>query len=145
MEVFSWIMIGLVIGSFARFAMPGPAARGMPVAVVIGLPGALIGGFLGSIFLMESSAPFDCNSLMMAANGAIYPLFTYLSVHGDASTKERFMVSVMTQRAVDSPRSEFNEQDAPMPFGAYVPAIQTGNLLIRGAAPREKQEVTLAE
>jgi uncharacterized membrane protein YeaQ/YmgE (transglycosylase-associated protein family) len=49
----------------------------MFVAVLIGLSGALIGGFLGTIFLAETSAPIDITSLMMATNGAIYPLFIY--------------------------------------------------------------------
>lgn len=75
--VFSWIIIGLLTGSMARVAMPGPAAGGMFVAVLIGLSGALIGGFLGTIFLAETSAPIDITSLMMATNGAIYPLFIY--------------------------------------------------------------------
>jgi uncharacterized membrane protein YeaQ/YmgE (transglycosylase-associated protein family) len=57
--------------------MPGPAAGGIRVAALIGLLGAVIGGFLGTTFLVATSAPFDLKSLLMAANGAIYPLFVY--------------------------------------------------------------------
>jgi uncharacterized membrane protein YeaQ/YmgE (transglycosylase-associated protein family) len=76
-EILSWIVVGTVMGSLARVAMPGPAAGGMLVAVLIGLLGALTGGFLGTTFLAESPVAFDITSLMMAMTGAIYPLFIY--------------------------------------------------------------------
>ena len=41
MDIASWIIVGLVTGSIARLAMPGPAAGGMPVAILIGLVGRL--------------------------------------------------------------------------------------------------------
>jgi uncharacterized membrane protein YeaQ/YmgE (transglycosylase-associated protein family) len=76
-EILSWIVVGLVTGSLARVAMPGPAAGGMLVAVLIGLIGALTGGFLGTTFLAESPAAVDITSMMMATTGAISPLFIY--------------------------------------------------------------------
>jgi uncharacterized membrane protein YeaQ/YmgE (transglycosylase-associated protein family) len=77
MEIFLWIIVGLVTGCMARAAMPGPAAGGMLIAVLIGLLGALIGGFLGTTFLPDTSAPINITSLMTAMTGAIYPLFIY--------------------------------------------------------------------
>ena len=76
-EIVSWIVVGLIAGSLARVAMPGPAVGGMQVAMLIGLLGALTGGFLGTNFLVRTSAPIDIMSLMMALNGAIYSLFLY--------------------------------------------------------------------
>ena len=76
-EILSWIVVGILMGSLARAAMPGPAAGGMLVAVLIGLLGALTGGFLGATFLAETSGPINITSLMMATTGAIYPLFIY--------------------------------------------------------------------
>jgi uncharacterized membrane protein YeaQ/YmgE (transglycosylase-associated protein family) len=77
LEILSWIIVGILFGSFARAAMPGPAAGGMFVAVLIGLLGALTGGFLGATFVEKTSGPINIASLMMAMNGAIYPLFLY--------------------------------------------------------------------
>lgn len=77
LEILSWITVGILMGSLARAAMPGPAAGGMLVAVLIGMLGALTGGFLGATFLEKTSGPIDITSLMMAMNGAIYPLFLY--------------------------------------------------------------------
>jgi uncharacterized membrane protein YeaQ/YmgE (transglycosylase-associated protein family) len=77
LEILSWAIVGIVCGSLARAAMPGPAAGGMFVAVLIGLLGALTGGFVGATFLEKPVGPIDITSLMMAMNGAIYPLFLY--------------------------------------------------------------------
>ena len=59
MDIASWIIVGLVIGSIARVAMPGPAAGGMPVAILIGLVGAFIGGLLGTTISPDTAAPFN--------------------------------------------------------------------------------------
>jgi uncharacterized membrane protein YeaQ/YmgE (transglycosylase-associated protein family) len=86
MEIASWIIVGLVTGSLARIAMPGPAAGGMRVAILIGILGALTGGLLGAIFFPDMLAPFDFSALGMAAVGAMYPLFLYRcsAMHFDA-------------------------------------------------------------
>src|ERR1700752_3215806 len=77
LEILTWIIVGILFGALARTAMPGPAAGGMFVAVLIGVLGALTGGFLGTTFLENTSNPIDITSPMMAINGAIYPLFLY--------------------------------------------------------------------
>ena len=41
MGIASWVLIGLLTGSIARVAMPGPAAGGMSVAILIGVIGAI--------------------------------------------------------------------------------------------------------
>jgi uncharacterized membrane protein YeaQ/YmgE (transglycosylase-associated protein family) len=73
----SWIIVGLFTGSIARLAMPGPAAGGMPVAILIGLVGALIGGLLGTTISPDVAAPFNPYATSMAAIGAMIPLFLY--------------------------------------------------------------------
>ena len=77
-EIISWVAVGLVTGSLARIVMPGPAAGGIRVAVLIGLLGAVAGGFV-STALLTSSNPFGL-SLGMATNGALYSLFVYRCV-----------------------------------------------------------------
>ena len=77
MEIASWIIIGLVTGSIARVAMPGPAAGGMSVAILIGVIGAIIGGIVGTIFSPDALAPFNLYALFVAAIGAMILLFFY--------------------------------------------------------------------
>jgi uncharacterized membrane protein YeaQ/YmgE (transglycosylase-associated protein family) len=57
-------------------AMPGPAAGGMPVAILIGVIGALIGGIAGATVAENGTVPFNISALTAAA-GAMYPLFSY--------------------------------------------------------------------
>jgi uncharacterized membrane protein YeaQ/YmgE (transglycosylase-associated protein family) len=76
MLIASWIVIGLVLGSTARMAMPGPAAGGMPVAILIGVIGAVIGGIAGATLAENGTEPVYMSALTAAA-GAMYPLFAY--------------------------------------------------------------------
>lgn len=76
MEIASWIVIGLVFGLMARIAMPGPAAGGKPVAILVGVSGAIIGGIVGAANFENGTAPVS-NSALMAVAGSMYPLFLY--------------------------------------------------------------------
>jgi uncharacterized membrane protein YeaQ/YmgE (transglycosylase-associated protein family) len=47
MEILSWIVFGLVIGIIARVLMPGRDPGGFIVTTLLGIAGAMIGGFVG--------------------------------------------------------------------------------------------------
>ncbi|MDQ3070451.1 MAG: GlsB/YeaQ/YmgE family stress response membrane protein [Acidobacteriota bacterium] len=47
MEVLSWILFGLVVGALAKLVMPGKDPGGIIVTILLGIAGALLGGFLG--------------------------------------------------------------------------------------------------
>jgi uncharacterized membrane protein YeaQ/YmgE (transglycosylase-associated protein family) len=76
MEILSWIIVGVVTGSFARAIMPGPPAGGMYVAILIGVLGAFLGGSAGSLLTNESTQ-FNFLALGWALNGSLYSLFAY--------------------------------------------------------------------
>ena len=80
MDIASWIIVGLVTGSIARLAMPGPAAGGILVAILIGLVGAFIGGLLGTTVSPDAAASFDLYASVMATIGAMILLFVYRCV-----------------------------------------------------------------
>lgn len=80
MDIAAWIIVGLVTGSLARLAMPGPAAGGMPVAILIGLVGAFVGGVLGTTISPDAADPFNFYATSMAAIGAMILLFLYRCV-----------------------------------------------------------------
>ena len=77
MEMLSWIVVGVVTGSMARAVMPGPAAGGMYVAILIGILGAFIGGSVATIFPADQSVQFNFYSLGLAVIGSLYLLFAY--------------------------------------------------------------------
>jgi uncharacterized membrane protein YeaQ/YmgE (transglycosylase-associated protein family) len=72
MGFLSWILFGLVAGAVARMAVPGGRARGCLSTLVIGLAGALIGGFLGElIFDRDIEFGWDLGPFLLAVAGAI--------------------------------------------------------------------------
>lgn len=61
-SVFSWIVCGLVIGWCARFLVPGRHHMSLPMTTLLGISGALVGGFLYSIVRGASVQPFSLTS-----------------------------------------------------------------------------------
>jgi uncharacterized membrane protein YeaQ/YmgE (transglycosylase-associated protein family) len=47
MAILSWILFGLVVGVIAKLLMPGRDPGGFIVTILLGIAGALIGGFIG--------------------------------------------------------------------------------------------------
>jgi len=47
MGVLGWIVFGLIVGAIAKLVMPGRDPGGFIVTILIGIAGALIGGFIG--------------------------------------------------------------------------------------------------
>lgn len=47
MGILSWILFGLVIGIIAKLVMPGRDPGGFIVTILLGIAGALLGGFIG--------------------------------------------------------------------------------------------------
>ena len=44
-----WILVGLVAGALAKFIMPGDDPGGIIVTILIGIAGAVLGGWLLSV------------------------------------------------------------------------------------------------
>jgi uncharacterized membrane protein YeaQ/YmgE (transglycosylase-associated protein family) len=47
MGIIAWILFGLVVGIIAKLLMPGRDPGGFIVTILIGIAGALLGGFIG--------------------------------------------------------------------------------------------------
>jgi uncharacterized membrane protein YeaQ/YmgE (transglycosylase-associated protein family) len=77
MSVLVWALIGILIGSFARKIMPGPAAGGFVAAIVIGIAGALIGGGFSVVFASGSWLQVAPQSVMLAVLGSLTFLMAY--------------------------------------------------------------------
>ena len=61
-SIVSWIVCGLVVGMCARFFVPGRQALSVPMTVVLGIVGALVGGFFYSLIRGASVEPFSLAS-----------------------------------------------------------------------------------
>ena len=47
MGIIAWIVFGLIVGIVAKFLMPGRDPGGFFVTILLGIVGAIFGGFLG--------------------------------------------------------------------------------------------------
>ncbi|MBI4545408.1 MAG: GlsB/YeaQ/YmgE family stress response membrane protein [Gemmatimonadetes bacterium] len=78
MGILSWILFGLIAGAIAKFIMPGKDPGGCLVTVLIGIAGALIGGFVGTqLFNWGTVTGFNLRSFLIAIFGAILLLLGY--------------------------------------------------------------------
>jgi len=77
MGIFSWILLGLIAGALAKFIMPGRDPGGIIVTILIGIAGAIIGGFLGSLIGLGKVESFDLGGIFIATIGAIVLLVLY--------------------------------------------------------------------
>lgn len=75
MDVLLWIVFGLVVGIVAKLIMPGRDPGGIIVTIVLGVLGALLGGWLGRVigFYREGEAA----GFIMAVVGAVVLLALY--------------------------------------------------------------------
>ncbi|HEV2059790.1 MAG TPA: GlsB/YeaQ/YmgE family stress response membrane protein [Solirubrobacteraceae bacterium] len=57
MELLTFIivlaLVGLVVGAFARLALPGPDPMSIPMTIGIGLAGSFVGGLIGRALFGE--------------------------------------------------------------------------------------------
>lgn len=78
MGILAWILFGLVAGGIAKYILPGKDPGGCLVTSLIGIAGAVIGGFLGTtVFDWGRVTGFDLRSFMIAIVGAVILLTTY--------------------------------------------------------------------
>jgi uncharacterized membrane protein YeaQ/YmgE (transglycosylase-associated protein family) len=75
--ILSWILLGLVVGIIAKLIMPGKDPGGFIVTTAIGIVGAFVGGFLGSLSGFGDVSGFDIRSMALAVVGALILLFGY--------------------------------------------------------------------
>ena len=48
MGILTWIILGLIVGALAKWIMPGDDPGGIFITILIGIAGALLGGFLST-------------------------------------------------------------------------------------------------
>ena len=78
MGILAWIVLGLVAGVLAKFILPGRQGGGIILTIVLGVVGALVGGFLGThVFGFGDISGFDLRSIAIAVGGALLVLLLY--------------------------------------------------------------------
>ena len=80
MSIIGWILFGLIVGVVAKLLMPGRDPGGMIVTILLGIGGALVGGFIGRALGWYGEG--DPVGFIMAVIGAILVLFAYRKISG---------------------------------------------------------------
>jgi uncharacterized membrane protein YeaQ/YmgE (transglycosylase-associated protein family) len=80
MTILGWIVFGLIVGAVAKLVMPGRDGGGILVTMLLGIVGAIVGGFIGRALNMYG--PNDAAGFFMATLGAVVVLFLYRMVAG---------------------------------------------------------------
>ena len=77
MGIISWIILGLVVGIIAKFLMPGKDPGGIIITILLGVAGAIGGGYVSSAIGFGRVTGFDLRSLIIAVCGSLVLLIIY--------------------------------------------------------------------
>jgi uncharacterized membrane protein YeaQ/YmgE (transglycosylase-associated protein family) len=74
-SILGWMLFGLIVGIIAKLVMPGRDPGGIFVTMLIGIVGAVLGGFIGRALGLYQ--PGEPAGFFVATIGAILLLFIY--------------------------------------------------------------------
>ncbi|MEX9251365.1 GlsB/YeaQ/YmgE family stress response membrane protein [Pseudenterobacter timonensis] len=78
MGIIAWIVFGLIAGVIAKFLMPGRDGGGFILTCVLGVIGAVVGGWLATMFGFGGDVTgFNLQSFLVAVVGAIVVLLIF--------------------------------------------------------------------
>ncbi|GAB3674889.1 GlsB/YeaQ/YmgE family stress response membrane protein [Salinisphaera aquimarina] len=77
MGIIAWIIFGLIAGAIAKLIMPGDDPGGIIVTIIIGILGAVVGGFIATALGFGAVGGFNIGSFIVAILGAILLLWLY--------------------------------------------------------------------
>lgn len=87
MSILGWILFGLIVGALAKLVMPGKDPGGIIVTMLLGIAGALLGGFIGRAMGMYEEG--EAAGFIMSFIGAVVLLFIYRLIVGRRHTVAR--------------------------------------------------------
>ena len=83
MSIIGWIVLGLLAGVIAKAIMPGAERVGIVLTTLLGVAGALLGGFLATALGFGDPIDefFDLSTWVAAIAGALLILFIWNAIH----------------------------------------------------------------
>lgn len=82
MDILTWLVLGLVAGVLAKMVMPGAEANSWLMTILLGVAGAMVGGYLGSTLGIGVVSGFNLTSLALSVVGACVLLIGYRLIFG---------------------------------------------------------------
>ena len=88
MSISAWIVLGAIAGYLAGFLVKGDEGMGVIGHIVLGIVGALVGGFLaGALFGTDPiDGALDISSIVVATIGAVITVVVWNALTGRART-----------------------------------------------------------
>ncbi len=77
MGCFAWVIFGLLAGFLAKVLMPGKDKGGLVMTLILGVCGAMLGGFLATLMGFGGIHGFNLPSLLIAVAGSVLLLLIY--------------------------------------------------------------------
>ncbi|MES9992061.1 MAG: GlsB/YeaQ/YmgE family stress response membrane protein [Candidatus Thiodiazotropha sp.] len=77
MGIISWIVLGLIAGALAKLLMPGKDGGGFILTTLLGIAGAMVGGYIGAFVGLGSTSGLNIATILTATAGAFLILFAY--------------------------------------------------------------------
>lgn len=88
MGFFSFLLLGLIAGAIAKLILPGKQGGGWFVTLLLGVAGAMLGGWLGGlIFNVDLQGFFNLSTWLLAIGGSILVLLIYGLITGRRTKK----------------------------------------------------------
>src|SRR5262245_6784479 len=76
--IIGWAIFGLIAGAIAKLLMPGKDPGGLFVTMLLGIAGALVGGFIGrALWGSQGVTGWGIGSFALAIAGAVLLLWLY--------------------------------------------------------------------
>jgi uncharacterized membrane protein YeaQ/YmgE (transglycosylase-associated protein family) len=82
MGILSWIVFGLIAGAIAKLVTPGRDGGGCIITIIVGIAGALLGGWIATVLGFGGLSGFDVRSLAIAILGAVLLLILLRLISG---------------------------------------------------------------
>ena len=86
MGILGFLILGLIAGAIAKAILPGRQGGGWVITLVLGVVGAILGGWIGSLIFGGGLGNFfDLRTWLLSILGAIIVLLIYGAVAGRRS------------------------------------------------------------
>ncbi len=86
MGFLGFLLLGLIAGAIAKLILPGKQGGGWIVTLILGVVGALLGGWIGGMLFGRGLEEFfDLGTWALAIGGAIIVLLIYGLIAGRGS------------------------------------------------------------
>lgn len=82
MGILSWILLGLVAGAIAKAIHPGRDPQGCIITMLIGIVGAVVGGWIATMLGWGTVNGFNLYSILVAVAGAVLALALWNMLSG---------------------------------------------------------------